>query len=85
MKLSKEKAAWVRKAARGRVTVYRCCAGPELGFAPRYIPKLAGTLVRFSKRRPRYGWLTLDDAIKDGIRYRQSCRDHLAASSTPHR
>lgn len=82
MKWNRKQMAWMRTAAKGRVTLYRCCAGPELNFAPRYLPRLGGSVVSFAKRRPRYGWLTPEDAIRDGNRYRESCRKQLAAISS---
>jgi hypothetical protein len=72
-KWSPKKLAWIRKAARGRVTVQRVCAGPETGFAPRFLPRVAGTNVSLSDRPPE-GYLTFADAKYAGEIYRQSCR-----------
>lgn len=85
MKWNRKQMAWMRKASRGRVTVYRCCAGPETGYARRFLPKVAGTLVALTDRPPE-GYLTFDEAKYAGETYRQSCRVELeAVTDRPYR
>lgn len=77
-KWSPKNMAWMRKAARGRVTVYPCCAGPETRYARRFLPRVAGEFVALTDRPPE-GYLTADEAKYAGEVYRQLCRLELEA------
>lgn len=85
MKWNRKQMAWMRKAAKGRVTVARACAPPDENFAPRYWPRVAGTYVSVTGR-PKTGYLTHADAEAAGLQYREECRAALAAvTATPNR
>lgn len=62
-----------RKFAAGRITVMRRCAGPEMGFSPRYFPRLAGQNIR-PMQMPKDGYLSADDAKRGAEQYRDDCR-----------
>lgn len=72
MKWNRKQMAWMRKAAKGRVTVANVCAGPEEGFAPRYLPKVAGEFVSMPGR-PQYGYFDADAARSAAIAYKHQC------------
>lgn len=69
--------ALAKRMATARVSVARCNAGPETGFAVRFRPKLAGKYVG-TPGMPKSGYRTYKQALKASAAFRQLCRDFLA-------
>lgn len=64
-----------RKFARGRVTVDGSyCAPPEQGFKQVFRPRVAGAFVR-PEGMPKHGYMSREEAVAGGKRFRQECRD----------
>lgn len=61
--------------------VRRACAGPETGFATRFLPSLSGGGVTrgvASSEMPRDGYKTFDHAYAAAGRFKEECRAALA-------
>jgi hypothetical protein len=75
-KWNRAQVAWMRRVARGRVTVRTIHAGPETGFALRYRPRVAGHFVSLVDTPPD-GYLTSAEALSAGQTYKQQCETEL--------
>jgi hypothetical protein len=79
MELNKEALEKARKFATGRCRVSRGHAGPETGFAIRWLPKIAGEFVR-PAGMPDEGYTTPELALAGAHSFKRACAACLSAS-----